>query len=57
TVEQLDDSLDSIKMLDFAADELAAIDQAAADGGINLWAESSDIAALPAAQGAPASRR
>jgi L-glyceraldehyde 3-phosphate reductase len=51
TVEQLDDSLDSIKMLNFAADELAAIDKAAEDGGINLWAESSDIAALPAAQG------
>jgi hypothetical protein len=27
TVEQLDDSLDAIQMLDFAADELAAIDR------------------------------
>lgn len=54
TVEQLDDSLDAIKRLDFSADELAAIDKAAEDGGINLWAESSDIAALPAAQGVPA---
>ena len=53
TVEQLDDSLDAIKRLDFSADELAAIDKAAEDGGINLWAESSDIAALPAAQGVP----
>lgn len=51
TVEQLDDSLDSTKMLDFSADQLAAIDKAAQDGGINLWSESSDIAALPAAQG------
>jgi L-glyceraldehyde 3-phosphate reductase len=46
TVEQLDDSLDATQMLDFAADELAAIDKPA-DGGINLWSESSDIAALP----------
>ncbi|KTT74713.1 L-glyceraldehyde 3-phosphate reductase [Sphingomonas endophytica] len=53
TVEQLDDSLDAVKRLDFAADELAAIDAAAADGGINLWATSSDIAELPAAQGVP----
>ena len=54
TVEQLDDSLDSIKMLDFSVDELTAIDKAAEDGGINLWSESSDISALPAAQGVPA---
>jgi L-glyceraldehyde 3-phosphate reductase len=54
TVEQLDDSLDAVKRLDFAPDELAAIDQAAQDGGINLWAESSDIVELPAAQGVPA---
>ena len=54
TIEQLDDSLDAIQRLDFAADELAAIDKAADDGGINLWSESSDIATLPAAQGAPA---
>lgn len=54
TVEQLDDSLDSIKMLDFSVDELAAIDKAANDGGIHLWSESSDIATLPAAQGVPA---
>ena len=54
TVEQLDDSLDAVRRLDFASEELAAIDQAAEDGGINLWAESSDIVAMPAAQGIPA---
>jgi len=54
TVAQLDDSLDAVKTLDFSPDELAAIDKAAADGGINLWAESSDIVTLPAAQGLPA---
>jgi len=54
TVEQLDDSLDAVKRLDFAEDELARIDSLARDGGINLWAESSDIVELPAAQGVPA---
>lgn len=53
TVEQLDDSLDAVARLDFTAEELAAIDEAAPDGGINLWAVSSDIAALPEAQGVP----
>jgi L-glyceraldehyde 3-phosphate reductase len=53
TVEQLDDSLDAIKMLDFSVDELAAIDKAADDGGVNLWSGSSDITALPAPQGVP----
>ena len=55
TVEQLDDSLDAVKHLDFSADELAAIDKAADDGGINIWSGSSDITALPAAQGLAAS--
>lgn len=55
TVEQLDDSLDAVRTLDFSTDELSAIDKAAEDGGINLWAESSDIVTLPAAQGMPAS--
>ena len=41
-------------MLDFSADELAAIDKAADDGGVNLWSGSSDITALPTAQGVPA---
>jgi L-glyceraldehyde 3-phosphate reductase len=54
TVEQLDDSLDATQGLDFAAEELAAIDKAAEDGGINIWSESSDIVDLPAAQGVPA---
>ncbi|MBB3345950.1 L-glyceraldehyde 3-phosphate reductase [Sphingomonas sp. BK069] len=54
TVAQLDDSLDAVKRLDFAEDELARIDSLARDGGINLWAESSDIVELPAAQGVPA---
>lgn len=51
TVAQLDDSLDAIRQPDFSADELTAIDEAADDGGINLWSGSSDIVALPAAQG------
>jgi L-glyceraldehyde 3-phosphate reductase len=54
TVEQLDDSLDAIKQLAFSAEELAAIDGAAEDGGLNLWSGSSDIVTLPAAQGVPA---
>lgn len=53
TVEQLDDSLDAVRRLDFSTEELAAIDRAAEDGGINLWAESSDIVDMPAAQGVP----
>ncbi len=55
TVDQLDDSLDSVKTLDFSAEELAAIDKAAEDGAINLWAESSDIVTLPSVQGISAS--
>ena len=51
TVEQLDESLDAIRQPDFSARELTAIDEAADDGGINLWSESSDIVTLPAAQG------
>jgi len=54
TLEQLDDSLDAVKNLDFPAEDLAAIDAAAEDGGINIWSPSSDIAELPAAQGRPA---
>ncbi len=55
TVDQLDDSLVSVKTLDFSAEELAAIDKAAEDGAINLWAESSDIVTLPSVQGISAS--
>ncbi len=36
-VEQLDNSLDAVKKLQFRADELAAIDRHAQDGGIDLW--------------------
>jgi L-glyceraldehyde 3-phosphate reductase len=54
TVEQLDESLNAVNRLDFATDELSAIDRAAEDGGINLWSESSDIDTLPSAQGVPA---
>ena len=53
TVGQLDDSLDAIKMLGFSAKELAAIDKATDDGGVNLWSGSSDITALPVPQGVP----
>ena len=52
-VDQLDDSLDALRQLDFNAEDLTAIDDAAVDGGINLWSGSSDIVALPAAQGMP----
>ncbi|MDQ2834087.1 MAG: L-glyceraldehyde 3-phosphate reductase [Acidobacteriota bacterium] len=37
TVEQLDDSLDAVKKLDFTDAELAAIDRHAHEGGIDLW--------------------
>jgi L-glyceraldehyde 3-phosphate reductase len=36
-VEQLDDSLDALKRLDFTESELAAIDSHAQDSGIDLW--------------------
>jgi L-glyceraldehyde 3-phosphate reductase len=37
TVEQLDNSLDSLNKLEFAAEELAEIEQHAIDVGIDLW--------------------
>jgi len=43
TVDQLADSLKSLTNLSFSAEELNEIDQYAKDGGINIWAESSDI--------------
>ncbi len=43
SVEQLDDSLDALKRLDFSADELAAIDRHATEGGIDLWRSQSAI--------------
>jgi L-glyceraldehyde 3-phosphate reductase len=42
SVEQLDDSLDALQNLEFAAPELKAIDRHAVDGGINLWAGPSN---------------
>jgi L-glyceraldehyde 3-phosphate reductase len=42
SVAQLDDTLDALDRLDFADDELAAIEAHAVDSGINLWARSSD---------------
>jgi L-glyceraldehyde 3-phosphate reductase len=46
TVEQLADSLKSLENLSFSAEELNEIDRYAKDGGINIWAESSDIAGV-----------
>ena len=43
TVAQLDESLDAVNRLDFTADDLAAIDRHASEGGINLWAVSSQV--------------
>ncbi|MGC2168007.1 MAG: L-glyceraldehyde 3-phosphate reductase [Acidimicrobiales bacterium] len=37
SVSQLDDNLDALNNLAFSAEELAAIDQFAVDGGIDLW--------------------
>jgi L-glyceraldehyde 3-phosphate reductase len=41
SVAQLEDSLGALDRLDFADDELAAIDQDAVEAGIDLWAGSS----------------
>ncbi|MBE7209692.1 MAG: L-glyceraldehyde 3-phosphate reductase [Gluconacetobacter diazotrophicus] len=43
-VEQLDDSLDALKRLDFSAEELREIDRHATEGGIDLWRGVSDEA-------------
>ena len=37
TVEQLDDSLDSLKTLSFSGDELKEINRHALEGGVDLW--------------------
>ncbi|GAB1823661.1 L-glyceraldehyde 3-phosphate reductase [Herbidospora sp. RD11066] len=42
SVKQLDDSLDSVRNLEFSAEELDAIDKDAVEAGINLWKRSSD---------------
>jgi L-glyceraldehyde 3-phosphate reductase len=47
TVDQLDDSLDALKRMDFSSEELAEIDRFATDGGIDLW-RSSSTAQAPA---------
>ncbi|MGC9222982.1 MAG: L-glyceraldehyde 3-phosphate reductase [Terracidiphilus sp.] len=39
-VEQLDDSLDALKKLDFTAAELRQIDRYAQEGGIDLWKQA-----------------
>src|SRR3954471_11894845 len=41
SVSQLDDTLGALQRLDFADDELTAIEEHAEDVGINIWAESS----------------
>jgi L-glyceraldehyde 3-phosphate reductase len=42
SVAQLEDSIGALANLDFSADELAAIDKHAVEGGINIWQRSSD---------------
>ena len=42
SVEQLEDSLGALENLTFDAAELAEIDRFAVDGGVNLWATSSN---------------
>ena len=42
SVAQLEANLGALAHLEFSGDELAAIDAHAVDGGINLWARSSD---------------
>ena len=39
-VEQLDDSLDSLKKLEFSEAELKEIDKYAQDAGIDLWRDA-----------------
>ena len=43
TVQQLEDSLETLAKLDFSEDELARIDALAADAGIDIWKVSSSI--------------
>jgi L-glyceraldehyde 3-phosphate reductase len=42
SVRQLEQNVAALQRLDFDADELAEIDRYAREGGINLWASSSD---------------
>ncbi|UFU04210.1 L-glyceraldehyde 3-phosphate reductase [Ruania suaedae] len=41
SVDQLDDTLGALDHLDFTREELAAIDEHAHDGGVNIWANRS----------------
>ncbi|HET6826187.1 MAG TPA: L-glyceraldehyde 3-phosphate reductase [Amnibacterium sp.] len=43
SVQQLDDNLAAVRNTTFSEEELAAIDEHAVDGGINLWQRSSDV--------------
>jgi len=43
SVQQLDDNLAAVRNTTFTDDEIAAIDEHAIDGGINLWKRSSDV--------------
>jgi L-glyceraldehyde 3-phosphate reductase len=43
SVAQLEDSVRAVGNLSFTDDELAAIDEHARDGGLNLWAGPSSI--------------
>ena len=43
SVEQLDENLAAAGNTDFTDDELAAIDEAAGEAGVNLWSVSSDL--------------
>jgi L-glyceraldehyde 3-phosphate reductase len=42
SVAQLEQNVAALATLEFTAEELAEIDRSAADGGINIWASSSD---------------
>jgi L-glyceraldehyde 3-phosphate reductase len=43
SVAQLDDNLEALDRLDFTPEELKEIDRFAVEGGVNLWAQSSDV--------------
>ena len=43
SVDQLNDSLDALKKLEFGDDELGEIDRFAKDGGIDLWRETAEL--------------
>ena len=45
SVEQLEENLAAAGQPGFSEDELAAIDQYAAEGHLNIWANSSEVAA------------